>query len=47
MTVEMPGAAELGLGMAATLARESRVTRANWTLPPYNRWAFQNVQMVT
>jgi len=40
-----PTAADLGLNLSADA--QQRVDWSNWTLPPYNRWAFQHVQELT
>ena len=40
-----PTAADLGLSLFADA--QQRVDWSNWTLPPYNRWAFQHVQELT
>lgn len=46
-TGNQPTAQTLGLGLDQALPDEQRVDWNNWTLPPYNRWSFRNVQQVT
>ena len=40
-------AAEIGIGQGSELSPDRRADNQNWTLPPWNRWAFQRVQQFT
>lgn len=42
-----PTARQLGLGQGSDFTPECRVDHQNWTLAPFNRWAFQRVQQFT
>jgi len=46
MTQANPTAAELGIMAGFPPALDKRVSLANWDLPPFNRWSFQNVRSV-
>ncbi|MFI5018343.1 MAG: 6-aminohexanoate hydrolase, partial [Dongiales bacterium] len=46
MTQANPTAAELGIMAGSPPALDKRVSLANWDLPPFNRWSFQNVRSV-
>ncbi len=40
-------AREMGLMTGTPPAPEHRVTRGNWFYPPYNRWAFSNMTLIS
>ena len=46
MTQANPTAAELGIMAGFPPPPDKRMSLANWDLPPFNRWSFQNVRSV-
>ena len=46
MTVSNATAADLGIMAGFPPVLDKRATLANWDLPPFNRWSFQNVRSI-
>ena len=46
MTVSNATAADLGIMAGFPPVLDKRATLANWDLPPFNRWSFQNVRAI-
>lgn len=44
--IEYKSYEDLGIMMGNPPSSEKQVTKANWLLPPYNRWSYQNMRKI-